>query len=110
MAEIFTPKQLALGLEGVDVSRAVVALQVIDRAFDRGVIQGIEASVVSDARKTLVEAVQKTTRIHYDEARRKQAEELMLAQQAAAQAPQTAPVASVANNDAGEKKTARRSK
>ena len=85
---MFDEDQQKTPVRGVTVSDAVVAIQVIDRAFARGVINGNEAKIVADARTNLIAGVEKVTEVNYDKA---QAEQVARAQaQAAQQARQAA--------------------
>jgi hypothetical protein len=102
-----TDKQLALPVEGLDVQSVLVAIQVVDRGFERGTISGPESGFVSDARKALLAAFKTTTGVDYDQDRIDAAKAAQAAQ-AAAPAPTPAPTAVPVPTGPGVAKVANR--
>lgn len=101
---MFDEKELALGLSGITVQDAWIAMQILDKAAGSGVIQPTEFEVVGAYRKNITEAIERGTGKNYDqmimEARQAQMQAQQQAQQAALEAHRKA--AEEANGDAAE--------
>lgn len=65
---LFTEEQQSKEVTGIRVGDAVVALQVIDRAFSRGVVSGQESTVVGGCRDALLKAIETSSGVNYDQA------------------------------------------
>lgn len=97
---MFTDEQQANKFE-ITVATASVALQVIDRAFERGAIFGHEAAIVGQVRGALISAIQETTGVNFDQARAAMVQKQREEQAARAAAAATSGTTDEANTQGG---------
>lgn len=83
--QLFTEEQQAMDLEGLSVEDGTIAIQVIDRAVQRGTISGAELEAVTKARVAVRDAIQEATGIHYDQGMAQLQQQMAQAQRQAAQ-------------------------